>query len=201
MISIISRLASQKGFDILEQIIDKLLYDRDIQFVLLGTGEDQYQQMFSNLKIKHRDKTAIIIGFDADLAQKIYAASDRFLMPSRFEPCGLGQLICLRYGTIPIVHSTGGLEDTIVDFQGDPDNGNGFSFNNYSPMDLQHAIDRALDLYYNHGDQWKKLMKNAMGADFSWKNSAQKYVSLYKKAIQIRRREMTDRLGPLAENH
>jgi len=189
VISIISRLVAQKGLDLVGRIMNDLLQN-DVQFILLGTGEDRYQQMFSELKIRYREKTAVIIGFDPVLAQKIYAGSDIFLMPSKFEPCGLGQLISLRYGTIPVVHATGGLEDTIIDFNQDPERGNGFSFDNYSALDLWKAVQRALELYKNRPDQWRQLVTNAMRADFSWNKSAQKYISLYHRAIAKRKKEM-----------
>jgi len=189
VISIISRLVAQKGLDLVGKIMNDLLQN-DVQFILLGTGEDKYQQMFSEIKIRYRKKSAVIIGFDPVLAQKIYAGSDIFLMPSKFEPCGLGQLISLRYGTIPVVHATGGLEDTIIDFNQDPEKGNGFSFDNYSALDLWKALQRALDLYKNRPHQWRQLVTNAMRADFSWNKSAQKYISLYQRAIAKQKNEL-----------
>ena len=194
MISLISRLASQKGLDLLANVINDLL-ETNVQFVLLGSGEDRYQHFFSELKIRYRDKAAIHIGFDADLAQRIYAASDIFLMPSRFEPCGLGQMISMRYGTIPVVHATGGLEDTVIDYHQDNERGNGFSFTHYSAVELWKTIQRAVGLYTDYPDQWRQLVTNAMRSDFSWKNSAEKYVSYYLRAITKRRENALERTG------
>ncbi|NLO89138.1 MAG: glycogen synthase GlgA [Clostridia bacterium] len=194
VISLISRLVAQKGLDLVGQIMNDLLKE-DVQFILLGTGEDYYQQMFSQIKVRYKDKAAIIIGFDPVLAQKIYAGSDIFLMPSKFEPCGLSQLISLRYGTIPVVHATGGLEDTIIDFPTDPEKGNGFSFKNFSVSDFWITLQRALDLFNNHPDQWRKIISNAMTADFSWDKSAKKYISLYEKALEKRKKDLLAKTG------
>lgn len=194
LISIISRLASQKGLDLLANVIDDLL-QTDVQFVLLGSGEDKYQQFFSELKIRYRDKAAVHIGFDSNLAQRIYAASDIFLMPSRFEPCGLSQIISMRYGTIPLVHATGGLEDTVIDFHEDNQRGNGFSFNHYSAVELWKTLQRAVGLYNDYPEQWHQLVSNAMKADFSWSKSAEKYVSYYRTAINKRQKEALGRTG------
>lgn len=194
LISMISRLASQKGLDLLANVIDDLL-QTDVQFVLLGSGEDKYQQFFSELKIRYRDKAAVHIGFDSNLAQRIYAASDIFLMPSRFEPCGLSQIISMRYGTIPLVHATGGLEDTVIDFHEDEKRGNGFSFNHYSAVELWKTLQRAVGLYNDYPKQWHQLVSNAMKADFSWNKSAEKYVSYYRTAINKRQKEALGRTG------
>ncbi|MGI6554210.1 MAG: glycogen synthase GlgA [Bacillota bacterium] len=194
MISLISRLASQKGLDLLANVINDLL-ETNVQFVLLGSGEDRYQHFFSELKIRYRNKAAIHIGFDSDLAQRIYAASDIFLMPSRFEPCGLGQMISMRYGTIPVVHATGGLEDTVIDYHQDNERGNGFSFTHYSAVELWKTIQRAVGLYTDYPDQWRQLVTNAMRADFSWKKSAEKYVSYYRRALTKRRENTLERTG------
>ncbi|GAW91593.1 glycogen synthase GlgA [Calderihabitans maritimus] len=182
VISVISRLVNQKGLDLIAPIIDELMH-KNLQLVILGSGEDYYQQLFSSLQVKYRHKMAVKIGFDPDLAQRIYAGSDMFLMPSRFEPCGLGQLISLRYGTIPIVRSTGGLEDTITDIHKDPVNGNGFSFAPYTPEALKDTIFRALEAYYHQPGVWKELMANAMRANYSWSQSALKYLDLYTRAM------------------
>lgn len=194
LISLISRLASQKGLDLLANVIDDLL-QTDVQFVLLGSGEDKYQHFFSELKIRYRDKAAIQIGFDANLAQRIYAGSDIFLMPSRFEPCGLGQLISMRYGTIPLVHATGGLEDTVIDYHEHNEKGNGFSFDHYSAVELWKTIQRAVGLYNHYPEQWRQLVTNAMSADFSWGKSAEKYVSFYRTALNKRRKNALGRTG------
>ncbi len=178
---IISRLADQKGLDLISAIIGDFLKS-NVQFVLLGTGEDKYHVLFEKIAKQYPKKAAINLKFDAVLAQKIYAGCDMFLMPSRYEPCGLGQLMCLRYGTIPIVRSTGGLKDTIQDFDADRKRGNGFAFTDYESSELYKTIKRALKVYMD-SKTWQALVKKAMGCDCSWENSAARYVDLYKKAF------------------
>jgi starch synthase len=185
LLGLISRLVNQKGLDLLAAILDPLL-QQDLQFVLLGSGEDYYQQLFSRYKVKYRDKMAVKIGFDPVLAQRIYAGCDIFLMPSRFEPCGLGQMISLRYGTVPVVRATGGLEDTIKDFHQYPGSGNGFSFRDYQPQALLDTINRALHVYRNEPEEWRNLARRGMAADFSWNASAGQYEDMYREALQKR---------------
>ncbi|MGI6284701.1 glycogen synthase GlgA [Neomoorella humiferrea] len=185
LLGLISRLVNQKGLDLLAAILDPLL-QQDLQFVLLGSGEDYYQQLFSRYKVKYRDKMAVKIGFDPVLAQRIYAGCDIFLMPSRFEPCGLGQMISLRYGTVPVVRATGGLEDTIKDFHQHPGNGNGFSFHDYQPQALLDAINRALHVYRNEPEAWHNLVRRGMAADLSWNASAGQYEDMYREALHKR---------------
>ncbi|HBC92157.1 MAG TPA: starch synthase, partial [Pelotomaculum sp.] len=139
--------------------------------------------LFKDIKNRYPEKTGLYIGFNAILAQRIYAGSDMFLMPSRFEPCGLGQLISLRYGTIPIVRFTGGLADTVNDYNPATGSGNGFGFSEYSGMALLHAIKKALQLYREQPEQWQYLVKNAMELDFSWARSGVEYLQLYQEAI------------------
>lgn len=182
LIGIITRLASQKGLDLIAAIIDQII-GLGIQFVLLGTGEDYYEKLFADVKMRYPQQTSINLGFDAVLAQKIYAGSDIFLMPSRFEPCGLGQLISLRYGTIPVVRRTGGLEDTIKNYDPETGYGNGFDFVEYVPDSLLEALNRAVTLYRTNPKAWRKLVRSAMNMDFSWNRSAIKYLELYEKAI------------------
>lgn len=179
LLGIITRLADQKGLDILAPIIDSLC-QMDLQFILLGTGDKVYHDLFKEIKVKYARKTSINLKFDADLARKIYASSDIFLMPSRFEPCGLGQMISLRYGTIPVVRKTGGLADTIVDYEPRSDTGNGFTFTAYDSVALFETIKRALSIYRDK-KTWMRLVKRAMEADFSWEKSAQKYLDLYNR--------------------
>lgn len=185
LIGLISRLSGQKGLNLVIEKIDEMIA-RDIQFVLLGTGDDYYQEQFKRIAQRHQDKTAIYIGFDSQLAQLIYAGSDMFLMPSRFEPCGLGQIISLRYGTVPIVRATGGLAETIIDYNEHDKNSNGFSFINFSSDEMLDAIDRALAVYNEKPDEWDKLVVRALESDFSWNKSAKKYENLYLKAIEER---------------
>jgi len=179
VIGIISRLADQKGFDLIEEIFENLM-KLDLQFILLGTGDEKYHQLFKEIKNKYPQKVGINLTFNNPLAHLIEAGCDMFLMPSRYEPCGLNQLYSLKYGTIPVVRETGGLKDTIKNFSPSSGKGNGFLFEEYSGKALLAAIKRALKIY---GDKkmWNLLMKNAMEMDFSWEKSAEKYVTLYEK--------------------
>lgn len=185
VIGLISRLSGQKGLNLIIEEIDDILR-KDIQFVLLGAGDDYYQDQFRRIAAQYPGKIAVHIGFNAHLAPQIYAGCDMFLMPSRFEPCGLGQIISLRYGTIPIVRATGGLAETIVDYNADSEQGNGFSFNNFSSVEMLDAIERALKTYNEEPDKWEKLVVRALETDFSWNRSAKKYEDLYKHAVKKR---------------
>lgn len=178
---LISRLADQKGFDILAEIMDKIL-EMGIQFVLLGTGDPKYHTLFSEYQAKYPTKFKANLKFDAFIAQMIYAGSDMFLMPSHYEPCGLGQLISLKYGTVPVVRSTGGLADSIIDIDQNYDAGNGYAFDAYNSTELLHTLYRAVDCFYNHKDKWYHIQANGMNADFSWTASAKKYETLFQTA-------------------
>lgn len=182
LIGMITRLVEQKGLDLVAGIIDRLL-ETDLQFVLLGTGDRYYENVFSEVKHRYPEKAGIQIGFNAILAQRIYAGADIFLMPSRFEPCGLGQLIAMRYGTVPVVRAVGGLADTVHDFNPVTGSGNGFVFSEYSEEALLHTVGRALALFRNDPARWEKLVRHAMEIDFSWARSAVEYVQLYQEAI------------------
>jgi starch synthase len=185
LIGMISRLSDQKGFDLIGQVIEAMMANLNFQFILLGTGAEYYHQLFTDIKHKYPDRAAVFLTFNSDLAQKIYAGSDMFLMPSRFEPCGLGQLLALRYGSIPIVRETGGLKDTVDNFDPRTNNGNGFTFEKYDALAMYTAIVRAVETY-QYEDVWRTLIQRAMNADFSWKSSAAKYVELYRKAMTNR---------------
>jgi starch synthase len=174
IIGIISRLADQKGFDLIAADIENIMH-KDLQIVLLGTGEPKYHELFKDMKKKYPSHIGLNLGFDAALAQLIYAGSDMFLMPSRYEPCGLGQLISYKYGTVPIVRKTGGLADTVEDEV------TGFVFEDYTPEALDNAIIRALKAY-DTPKRWKAMIVKDMGLDYSWDVSAKKYVNLYQKA-------------------
>jgi len=178
VIGMVTRLVKQKGIDL---ILTKLEegYDLDAQFVVLGTGEKYYEEMFHTLQKKHPGKISINVQFNDDLAHKIYAASDIFLMPSLFEPCGLGQMIALRYGSIPLVRLTGGLSDTVTPFNENTGEGNGFGFFHYSHRDMANTLNYALNLYKNK-DIWRKIMTNAMTSDNCWQKSSEQYEKLYK---------------------
>jgi starch synthase len=186
LMGIISRLADQKGFDLIATILPDLLKGT-VQFVVLGTGDDKYHILLEKIHKMYPKKTAINLKFDAVLAEKIYAGSDLFLMPSRFEPCGLGQMICLRYGTIPVVRLTGGLSDTISEYNPRTGKGNGFVFSEYESSELYNAVKRGLKLYRDK-KAWGQLVKSAMGYDFSWESSAQDYIGLYKKMTRCEAR-------------
>jgi starch synthase len=182
IIGMVSRLADQKGFDLVAAAIDSIM-SREVQLVILGEGDEHYHQMLHKIAERYPGKLSVNIEFNEPLAHQIYAGSDLFLMPSRFEPCGLGQMIAFRYGAIPIVHNTGGLADTVIDYSKNPDQGNGFSFDEYSPESMMDAINRSLELYTNKR-KWNALAKRVMSLDYSWKHSASKYIELYEKAIE-----------------
>jgi len=183
----ISRLADQKGFDLIGEIIDEMM-QMDLYFILLGTGEEKYHRLFRDIARKYPKKAGVNLKFDNPLAHLIEAGSDMFLMPSRYEPSGLNQLYSLRYGTVPIVRKTGGLADTIREFDPRRGQGNGFVFEKYEAKELLKAIKRAVTLYSDH-EQWERLMKNGMREDYSWEVSARKYAQLYHKlALQTGKR-------------
>ncbi|MCM8781811.1 MAG: glycogen synthase GlgA [Candidatus Omnitrophica bacterium] len=182
LLGLISRLADQKGLDLVSEIISDI-FKLNAQFILLGTGDNKYHVLFEKIAKRYLKKASINLRFDEILAQKIYAGCDLFLMPSRFEPCGLGQMICLKYGAIPIVRSTGGLKDTIYDFDEVTKTGNGFVFSEYSSNELLGAIKKAIRIYKDK-EVWQALVKRAMGYDFSWESSAKKYLELYKKVCK-----------------
>ncbi|MFQ5901078.1 MAG: glycogen synthase GlgA [Thermodesulfobacteriota bacterium] len=181
LIGIISRLADQKGFDILSEAMEELI-SMNLGIVLLGTGNRQYHEIFEALAIKYPKKLGIKIAFNNALAHKIEAGSDLFLMPSRYEPCGLNQIYSLRYGTIPIVRATGGLDDTIEDYNPSKQRGNGFKFREYSSQALVSKVKEAIKVFKDRR-VWKNLVIRAMKEDFSWKRSAKRYEDLYYKAI------------------
>jgi starch synthase len=182
VIGIISRLADQKGFDLIGAVINDLA-KMNLQLVVLGTGEKKYHDLFEKAVRKYPQKMAAELGFNNELAHWIEAGSDMFLMPSRYEPCGLNQIYSLRYGTIPVVRATGGLDDTIQDYQPSTGEGTGFKFVQYNSTEMLKALHRALHVFANQ-PAWKKLMKTGMGMDFSWEASAKKYVQLYRNLVR-----------------
>ncbi|MGI6267478.1 MAG: glycogen synthase GlgA [Candidatus Metalachnospira sp.] len=181
MICMISRLADQKGLDILANAMERLMQN-DIQFVILGTGEKRYEDMFRYYENRWKGRFCSCIMFDDTLAQKIYASGDMFLMPSRFEPCGLGQMFSLRYGTVPVVRKTGGLADSVEQFNGENGTGNGFLFETYDAEGILWAVGEALKIYADT-DKWNTLVKNCMNTKLSWNDSAEKYMELYKEML------------------
>ncbi len=185
LIGMISRMASQKGFDLIAEIADQI-FDMDIQMVVLGTGDKVYEELFLELAKKYPKKLSVNMKFDDTLAHLIEAGSDMFLMPSRYEPCGLNQLYSLKYGTVPIVRETGGLADTIENCNPAKNTGTGFVFKNYDSKELLNTIRFAVEVYKNK-KVWSGLMTRGMEKDFSWSNSAVKYLELYDKAIRKKR--------------
>ena len=177
MIGIVSRLTNQKGMDLIISIADRLLKN-NIQLVIVGTGDWYYEDKFKNLQYRYKYKVSANIKFDNILAHKVYASSDLFLMPSLFEPCGLGQLIALRYGSIPIVRETGGLKDTIFPYNQYNELGNGFSFTNYNAEELLMIVEYALS-FYKKKEEWSRIVRQALNSNNSWDKSANEYQQLY----------------------
>ncbi|HEV2663039.1 MAG TPA: glycosyltransferase, partial [Ktedonobacteraceae bacterium] len=171
-------LVDQKGFDLIAEIAEQLR-ELPLQLVVLGTGHPRYEQLFRDLAAS-ADNVRAQIGFDVALSHRIYAGADFFLMPSAFEPGGLGQLIALRYGTLPIVHATGGLADTVTDLDADPESGNGFSFPQYTASALLDALQRSLQVYADR-ERWPDLIRRAMAYDSRWSASARAYSDLYRR--------------------
>lgn len=178
MIGIVSRLTDQKGFDLIAYVMDELCQD-NVQIVVLGTGEEKYENMFRHFDWKYADKVSANIYYSEALSHKIYASCDAFLMPSLFEPCGLSQLMALRYGTVPIVRETGGLKDTVESYNEYENTGTGFSFTNYNAHEMLGTIRYAEHIYYDKRREWNKIVDRGMAADFSWKVSANKYQEMY----------------------
>src|SRR5438034_1641415 len=186
LFGVVGRLVEQKGVDLLTAAAPRIL-DGGGQLVVLGSGDPAYEAKWKDLAKKYAGKLWLTLGFDAALAQRIYAGSDLFLMPSRFEPCGLGQLISFRYGTIPVVHAVGGLAETVRDVDADGAQPNGFSFSRYAADAFTDAIVRATARFRAGGTAWRGLVERVMREDHSWTASAKKYVDLYRKAARLRR--------------
>lgn len=182
LIAVVSRLTYQKGFHLVIDEFENLL-QFPVQFVLLGTGDPRFEQGFQNIAARYPDKCAINISFDVQLAQRLYAGADLFLMPSSFEPCGLSQMIAMRYGTLPIVHEVGGLKDTVDSFNPVSGQGTGFGFQEFTSYQLMQSIKLALNTYEKAPDTWLQLQKRAMNQDFRWETSSQRYITLYKSIV------------------
>ena len=178
MVGIVSRLTDQKGFDLIQCVMDELCSD-DLQLVVLGTGEERYENMFRHYDWKYHDRVSAQIYYSEAMSHKIYAASDAFLMPSLFEPCGLSQLMALRYGTVPIVRETGGLKDTVEPYNEYEGKGTGFSFANYNAHEMLGSVRYAECVYSSKRREWNKIIDRAMAKDYSWWTSAAKYQELY----------------------
>jgi starch synthase len=195
VIGMVSRFTDQKGFDLIEGAVDALLA-LDATGTVLGGGDPRYERFWMDVAARHPDRVSITIGFDEALAHLIEAGADLFLMPSRFEPCGLNQMYSLRYGTVPVVRATGGLDDTVVDADAEPTRGTGFKFRQYTAEALVDALERALAAYKNTR-RWKTIQRRAMAEDHSWDVSAREYVKVYEGAKEntdgIRKSADTDR--------
>ena len=178
MIGIVSRLTDQKGFDLISYMMDEMCQDA-VQFVILGTGEERYENMFRHFAWKYDKKVSANIYYSDAMSHKIYASCDAFLMPSLFEPCGLSQLMSLRYGTLPIVRETGGLKDTVEPYNEYEGTGTGFSFTNYNAHEMMGTVRYAERIYYDKKREWNKMIDRAMVQDFSWANSAKQYEEMY----------------------
>ena len=185
VIGILSRFAKQKGFDILAEIA-KEIAERDVAVVALGTHDPYYENLFRGWAFRYPANIAVQIRYDEALAHKIEAGSDMFLMPSHYEPCGLNQIYSLKYGTVPIVRATGGLDDTIEEWDAKKGTGTGFKFAGFDSKDLLAEIDRALNAFQNK-KAWERLMRNGMARDYSWRGPAKEYVRVYEKAASGRR--------------
>jgi starch synthase len=184
VLGMVTRLTDQKGLDILMDALPRILA-RDCQLIILGTGDEQYHRMLTEASKDHRNRMRVLLKYDDILARRIYAGSDLFLMPSRYEPCGLGQMHALRYGTVPIVRKTGGLADTVVNYNARTGKGTGFVFDEYSPDALAACVERALRSY-DRPAVWKRIVHAGMKVDFSWTRSAKDYEKLYRKAMRKR---------------
>jgi len=187
IVAIISRLVGPKGLELVEHILIDMLKQMTIdqqeaQLVILGTGEARYENFFKYIAWQYPGKISANIMFDEDLARQIYAGADLFVMPSLYEPCGIGQLIAMRYGCLPIVRETGGLRDTVQPYNQYTGTGNGFSFAHYNAHELLDAINRGVALYHNK-EEWNKVVINAMNSDYSWQSSAKQYQEVYNKII------------------
>ncbi len=178
MIGLVSRLTDQKGLDLVDYVIEEICAE-DTQLVVLGTGEEKYENLFRHFAWKYQNRVSANIFYSNERSHKIYASCDAFLMPSLFEPCGLSQLMSLRYGTIPIVRETGGLRDTVEAYNEFEETGTGFSFSNYNAHEMLDTIRYAKHIYYNKRNEWNKLIERGMDKDFSWGTSARKYEELY----------------------
>jgi starch synthase len=191
LVSFVGRLTDQKGLDLTAEVMQRWVQTGEVQWVILGTGQPKYHKLLEGLAQRHPGKVAVRLEFSNPLAHRIEAGSDIFVMPSRFEPCGLNQLYSLRYGTVPVVRETGGLADTIVGYVspqvGAPQAGtappNGFSFQEYSPLALSETLRRACDLYHQQPEVWRRLIQTGMRQDWSWAHSAKQYVELYVKSL------------------
>lgn len=183
LVGMVTRLTGQKGLDLVECVMDDIMKDNDIQLIVLGTGEESFENMLLEYGEKYKGNMASLIMFNNGVSHKIYASCDAFLMPSLFEPCGLSQMISMRYGTLPIVRETGGLRDSVEPYNEFENTGTGFSFNNYNAHEMLDSINYAKHIWYNDRKNWNAMVRRAMKTDFSWKNSAKEYIDVYSKIV------------------
>jgi starch synthase len=182
LIGLVSRLVEHKGLDIICDAIDEMMA-LDVHFVILGTGDEAYENILKDAASRYPNKISLNLCFSQAMASKIYAASDIYLMPSKSEPCGLSQLLAMHYGSVPVVHETGGLKDTVIPYNFESGEGLGFTFQSFTKEDMLDALHRALDVYFNKKDAWQKAVYNGMSADFSWGKPAHEYMKLYENLI------------------
>ena len=181
--AMVTRMTEQKGFDLVACALDDLMSRNDMQFMLLGTGDERFENFMRAAEYRYKGRLCSYIGYSEELSHLVYAGSDFFLMPSRFEPCGLSQMIAMRFGTIPVVRETGGLKDTVIPYNKYEGTGRGFTFANISAGDMVWVIREAVDLYHNNKKAWKGLQKEGMAADFSWSASAKQYIEIYQRVL------------------
>jgi len=182
IIGMVSRLTNQKGLDLVNAVIDEIL-SMNVQFIVLGTGDNMYENNFRGKEYAYRDKMRAIIKYDDYFASKVYASSDLYLMPSQFEPCGLSQMIAMRYGSLPVVRETGGLNDTVKAYNMYTKEGNGFTFKNYNAHEMLFTLQKAVGLYYDNRVDFNKLIESAMNEDFSWDKPGEEYIRLYESIL------------------
>jgi starch synthase len=196
LVGLVGRLVEQKGLDLILQILDRFLSYTDAQFILLGTGDRYYETQLWQMASRYRGRMATYLLYSEGLGRRIYAGADAFLMPSRFEPCGISQLIAMRYGCIPIVRRTGGLVDTVQHHDPEHQGGTGYCFDRYEPLDLFTCLIRAWEGYH-YKDAWRALQQRAMAEDFSWSKSAVEYVKLYSGMLGLPYEDQLGNLGPI----
>jgi len=184
LIGLVTRLTSQKGLDLITCVLNDIMR-MDVQMVVVGTGDKYFEDAFTDAQYRFPGRFVCRLRHDEMMARRTYAASDMYLMPSQFEPCGLSQMIAMRYGSIPIVRETGGLRDSVLPYNWYTDDGNGFSFHDYNAHDMLHVMEQAVGYWYDQRDMWARLMKRAMTTDFSWAVSARKYMELYRGLVGV----------------
>jgi starch synthase len=181
--AMVTRMTEQKGFELIQCMLDDFMLSEDVQFMLVGSGDERFENFMRAAEGRYRGRLCAYLGYNEEAAHLTYAGSDFFLMPSRFEPCGLGQMIAMRYGSIPVVRATGGLKDSVQPYNEYTGEGNGFSFGPYNGHDMIHTLKMALNLFANK-EVWVPMMKRAMKTDFSWEASAKKYSEMYENLLK-----------------